>query len=57
MSVLNISTYKFVTLDDRESLRPRIQQQCGALGLKGTILLSPRKAGLAACRSEKCACG
>ncbi len=41
MSVLNISTYKFVTLDDRESLRPRIQQQCDALGLKGTILLAP----------------
>lgn len=41
MSVLNISTYKFVTLDDRESLRPRIQQQCDALGLRGTILLAP----------------
>jgi UPF0176 protein len=41
MSVLNISTYKFVTLNDRESLRPRIQQQCDALGLKGTILLAP----------------
>jgi UPF0176 protein len=41
MSILNISTYKFVTLDDRESLRSRIQQQCDALGLKGTILLAP----------------
>ncbi|NWG39636.1 MAG: sulfurtransferase [Hydrogenophilaceae bacterium] len=41
MSILNISTYKFVTLDDREALRDRIQQQCDALGLKGTILLAP----------------
>ena len=41
MSVLNISTYKFVSLDDRETLRPRVQQQCDALGLKGTILLAP----------------
>jgi UPF0176 protein len=41
MSVLNISTYKFVTLNDRESLRPRLQQQCDSLGLKGTILLAP----------------
>lgn len=41
MSVLNISTYKFVTLDDREALRDRIQQQCNALSLKGTILLAP----------------
>jgi UPF0176 protein len=41
MSVLNISTYKFVTLVDRESLRKRLQQQCDSLGLKGTILLAP----------------
>ena len=41
MSVLNISAYKFVTLDDREDLRARLQAQCGARGLKGTILLAP----------------
>lgn len=41
MSVLNISTYKFITLDDRESLRDRVQQQCDALDLNGTILLAP----------------
>jgi UPF0176 protein len=41
MAVLNISTYKFVTLDDRDSLRARIQQKCDALALKGTILLAP----------------
>jgi UPF0176 protein len=41
MSVLNISTYKFVALNDRESLRDRLQQLCDALQLKGTILLAP----------------
>jgi UPF0176 protein len=41
MSILNVSTYKFVTLRDRESLRDRLQQQCDAWGLKGTILLAP----------------
>lgn len=41
MSVLNISTYKFVTLNDRENLRERLQQLCDSLGLKGTILLAP----------------
>lgn len=41
MAVLNISTYKFVTLNDRESLRDRLQDRCDSLGLKGTILLAP----------------
>jgi UPF0176 protein len=41
MSVLNISTYKFVTLDDRENLRDRLQLLCDSLQLKGTILLAP----------------
>ncbi len=41
MAVLNISTYKFVTLDDRDSLRAALQQKCDALTLKGTILLAP----------------
>lgn len=41
MSVLNISTYKFVTLNERESLRDRLQQLCASLQLKGTILLAP----------------
>jgi len=41
MSVLNISTYKFVTLDDRASLRERLQQLCDTLQLKGTLLLAP----------------
>lgn len=41
MPVLNISTYKFVTLNDRDGLRAQMQERCDALGLKGTILLAP----------------
>jgi UPF0176 protein len=41
MAVLNISTYKFVTLNDCENLRLHLRQQCDALGFKGTILLAP----------------
>jgi UPF0176 protein len=41
MSVLNISTYKFVTLENREILRVQLQQLCDSLRLKGTILLAP----------------
>ncbi|MGA0330823.1 MAG: rhodanese-related sulfurtransferase [Candidatus Poseidoniaceae archaeon] len=37
---LNIAGYKFVVLDDRDALRQPLKQQCDALGLKGTILLS-----------------
>lgn len=39
--IVNISAYKFVTLDDIANLRPRFQQRCLDLGLKGTILLAP----------------
>jgi UPF0176 protein len=39
--IVNISAYKFVTLDDIADLRPRFQQRCLDLGLKGTILLAP----------------
>ncbi|MFN3751820.1 MAG: sulfurtransferase [Thiobacillus sp.] len=41
MSVVNISCYKFVTLDDREALRASLKARCDALDLKGTILLAP----------------
>ena len=41
MTILNISAYKFVGLDDLESLRARIVERCEALALKGTILLAP----------------
>ncbi len=39
--IVNISTYKFITLDDTVELRPRLLQKCLDLGLKGTILLAP----------------
>jgi UPF0176 protein len=38
--IVNISAYKFVTLDNIAELRPRFQQRCIELGLKGTILLA-----------------
>lgn len=40
-SVLNISAYRFVALDDTQALRTRLFQEAGALGLLGTILLAP----------------
>lgn len=39
--IVNISTYKFITLDDTAELRPRFLQKCLDLELKGTILLAP----------------
>lgn len=39
--VINISAYKFVTLDGLETLRAKLKETCLTLGLKGTILLSP----------------
>ncbi|RDS78996.1 sulfurtransferase [Dyella monticola] len=41
MSILNISAYRFVGLDDLPVLRERVLAQCLALALKGTILLAP----------------
>jgi UPF0176 protein len=41
MSTLNISAYKFVSLDDLATLRERLLARCEALALKGTILLAP----------------
>lgn len=38
---VNISGYKFVTFDDTLEKRPQFRARCAALGLKGTILLSP----------------
>jgi UPF0176 protein len=38
---VNIAAYKFVTFDDIEQVRPRLQALCQELGLKGTILLTP----------------
>ncbi|RUL73597.1 sulfurtransferase [Dyella choica] len=41
MSILNISAYRFVSLDDLPALRERMLAQCHALDVKGTILLAP----------------
>jgi UPF0176 protein len=41
MTILNISAYKFVALDDLDGLRARVAERCEALALKGTILLAP----------------
>jgi UPF0176 protein len=41
MAVLNVSAYKFVSIDDVESLRPRLKKRAVDMGLKGTILLAP----------------
>lgn len=38
---VNISAYKFVTFNDTVEKRPEFRARCEALGLKGTILLSP----------------
>ncbi|MBY0240292.1 MAG: sulfurtransferase [Burkholderiaceae bacterium] len=38
---VNIAAYKFITFTDLETERPRYQELCARLGLKGTILLTP----------------
>jgi UPF0176 protein len=40
MPFLNISTYRFVELDDLPALRDRLQASADAAGLKGTLLLA-----------------
>src|SRR5262245_17203144 len=39
-AILNISAYKFVTLDDLPALRERLLECAAVLGLKGTVLLA-----------------
>ena len=39
-TVLNISSYKFVTLSDAAQLREQLFEHAQALGLKGTVLLA-----------------
>jgi UPF0176 protein len=41
MSIVNLSAYKFISLDDLPGLRERVLERCDALALKGTILLAP----------------
>ncbi|MGL5004240.1 MAG: sulfurtransferase, partial [Casimicrobium sp.] len=38
--ILNIATYRFVSIDDPEAVRARLLPHANALGLKGTILLA-----------------
>jgi UPF0176 protein len=40
MPFLNISTYRFVELDDLPALRDRLEARAAAAGLKGTVLLA-----------------
>ncbi|MFN3716755.1 MAG: sulfurtransferase [Thiobacillus sp.] len=41
MTVVNISCYKFITLEDRETLKTSLTTRLRELGLLGTILLAP----------------
>lgn len=41
MQFINLAGYKFVRLDGLPALRDALRNLCGALGLKGTILVSP----------------
>jgi UPF0176 protein len=41
MSTVNISAYKFISLDELPVLRERVLERCTALKLKGTVLLAP----------------
>ena len=40
LPILNLSAYKFVTIDDLPALRERLLQAATARGLKGTVLLA-----------------
>lgn len=41
MSIVNISAYKFISLDELPALREQLLERCDTLALKGTILLAP----------------
>ncbi|MFM0224502.1 sulfurtransferase [Paraburkholderia dipogonis] len=41
MSIVNLSSYHFATIEDTAAWRPLVTERCNALGLKGTILLAP----------------
>lgn len=40
-TIVNVSSYKFVTLRELPAMRADLRQRCHDLGIKGTILLSP----------------
>ncbi|MGN6388812.1 MAG: sulfurtransferase [Burkholderiaceae bacterium] len=41
LPIVNIAAYKFVTVADAAALRAAFRERCEALGLKGTVILSP----------------
>ncbi len=41
MDILNLSAYKFVSIEDGPAWHPLVTERYNALGLKGTILLAP----------------
>ncbi|MDE1182802.1 sulfurtransferase [Paraburkholderia sp.] len=41
MSIVNLSSYQFATIEDTAAWRPHVTARCEALGLRGTILLAP----------------
>lgn len=47
LPVVNVSTYRFVELDDLPDLRQRLELDATARGLRGTILLAPEGLNLA----------
>jgi UPF0176 protein len=53
LPIVNIAAYKFFKLDSLPDLRAELKQRCTALGLKGTILLSPEGINLALAGSHE----
>lgn len=53
MSILNISGYKFVAIDNTERLQAHFRQQCTALGIRGTILVSHEGLNVALAGAEE----
>jgi UPF0176 protein len=41
MSIVNLSAYKFVTIESGADWRAQLAERCQSLGLRGTILLAP----------------
>jgi len=41
MSIVNLSAYKFVTIESGADWRAQLVERCQSLGLRGTILLAP----------------
>jgi UPF0176 protein len=53
MNIVNIASYRFVTLTDLPDLRIRLKEKCIALNLKGTILLAPEGINVFLAGTEK----